>query len=226
MFQIPDLYNAVFGFTPGVSVPKPPSPAEVQRMVGLGGFTIPEQNSNNSEAIYRETIGASTIKSSLGNDGFYPIWLGGEQLKYFDKNGELKLKQFDKLQLPLSILVDQDTSQVRVDTAISGGFGTVKELFAMADWQFRIRGLLIDEGTPGRSALELKQQLIAMRQFADSIPVEGFLFAELGVDRVCINNIGFRQLEGQPWVIGFDMQLESDFSLEIEIQSGQQLRRV
>lgn len=227
MFQIPELYNAVFGVIPGVSVPKPPSTLEIQQMVGYGGFDIPSKNENTSEVFYKG-LNAQIVKSPFGNDGFFPLWLGAgsEKLNRFAPDGQLKMAESEELLLPLSILVDQDTSQIRVDTPVSGGYGSVKELYAMADWQFRVRGLLIDEGMPGRTALELKHKLISFRQFADSIPVKGLLFEELGVDRVCINNIGFRQLEGQPWVIGFDMQLESDFSLEIEIQSGKQLRRI
>jgi len=225
MLLIPDLYNAVFGLIPGFSIPQPPPISQIQEMISGSGLNIPPAKEHTSRQYY-DRIGAPVAQSVFGLEAFYSITMGGESLKYFEPNGELKTKVFEQLTLPLSLLVDQDTSQVRVDTPINGGYGTVKELYSLSDWQFRIRGLLIDEGTPGRSALEIKHKLIALRQFVDAIPISGLLFDELGVDRVCIDSLSFRQLEGQPWVIGFDMMLESDYSLELEIKSGNKLNRV
>lgn len=237
MFSIPQLFNAVFATGIGFNIPKPPSVSDYQNMIGgftipeekqnepIGNYAIPEVEGNTSIAAF-ESMGGQSVKTKYGQDGFYPIWLGGEKMKYFDAAGKLKYKEFEKLLLPLAVLVDQDTGKEIVKTPINGGQGTVKELYALNDWNFRVRGLLIDEGKAGRSAIELKHKLIALQQFADSIPVEGLLFDELEVDRVVLNNISFRQLEGKPWVIGFDMQLESDYSLELVIQSGNELRRV
>ena len=58
-----------------------------------------------------------------------------------------------------------------------------------------------------------------------SIPVEGSLFEDLNIDYIVIKELVFRQVEGKPWVIPFELSCKSGASPELTINTGN-LKRI
>lgn len=222
-YNIAAIFRSVWGIVPAFNVPQPPSINKAEQLAGVNGFQVGTKLIGSSDLYPTEDI----IKSSFGTDVLFSFSLGGEQLKYFDPmTGELKTRAEEYFQIPAATLADFIRNKEVIKTKVSGGFGTVKELFTFGDWNIKIRGLIIDEGKSGRTAVELRRKLCDFENYADSIPVTGWLFTEMNISRLVINNIRIRQLEGKPWVIPFDMDCDSDTSPELEIHSGLQLKRV
>ncbi|MNS21779.1 hypothetical protein D3C72_535490 [compost metagenome] len=200
----------------------------MEQWLGTGGFNVPVKEKG-SRAFYPQS---EISPGPFGTGVMFGFTLGGERLKFFNElTGELQWGVEDRFQIPVATMVDHDRDKDVIKTKIRGNQGTVKEMYAFGDWNISIRGLLFDErgsnGTPaGRTAVELKRKLMDFEQYADSIPVQGWLFTEMKVNRIVIEQLRFRQIEGKPWVIGFEMSCVSDNSPELDIQAGKQYRRV
>lgn len=227
-FTISQLFNAVFGIIPQYTIPEQPSMRQIEEWAGLGNFSTAVKLKGSNAFYPKDEI----VKSPLGTDIMFSFTLGGEQMKIFnDTTGELEWGYMEKFQIPVATLVDWNRGKEIVKTKVRGSGGTVKELYAFEDWSINIRGLIFDEYgvdgiSGGRTAVELMRTLRAFEEFADTIPVQGWWFNEHKVSRIVINQIRFKQIEGKPWVIGFDMDCDSDNSLSLDLMAGKQYRRV
>lgn len=207
-FQIQDVLKEAWGFAPSVQVSGPPSKREMESWAGLGGYEINARNEGSAGIYGRRDVEIS----SLGTDVMFPFWLGGDNLKIFDKvTGKLEWVWAEEFQIPVATLLNDISRQKEiVKTRMSAGYGTVKELYSFGDWRLSIKGLLFDEHKNERTMIEMRRKLLSFEQYADSIPVRGWLFDELGIDRIVINSISFKQIQGRPWMMPFDMSCESD----------------
>lgn len=214
-FEIGDIFNQVWGVFPAYKVPGVPSLHELMPSKGFA----PEVKELGSMAHYDA---GEIMTSPLGTDVLFSFKLGGENLRYFDeKTGELKYgsgADSEVFEVPLATIADFSRSKDIVRTKMAGAFGTVKELYSFGDWHIKIRGLLFDENKVGRTAVELRRKLLAFERFADSIPVSGWLFKQYEVNRIVINSISFKSIEGRPWVIPFELDCDSDNEVDLIIE--------
>lgn len=208
-FDIKDIFKAVWGVVPEVKVPGQPSWRDVESWAGVSNFNV-NAKSEGSAGVYGN---ADIERSWMGTDVMFPFYIGGENLKVFDElTGVLKREYVSEFQVPVATLVDFAREKEVVKTKMSAGYGTVKELYSFGDWRLSIRGLLFDEKQDARTMIELRRRLLEFERYADSIPVRGWLFNEMKIDRIVINSIMLKQIEGKPWVMPFEMSCDSDSS--------------
>ena len=156
------------------------------------------------------------VKSYLGTPIMFPITLPGGTYKQYE-NGNLVDVEMAAFRMPSSTMVDFKRAKIVSTTKLSAGNGTVKEMYGFDDWQIYIRGLLInDEGHPqATEAVEQKKTLMQWENLADSLAIEGDLFADLNIFNIVIKDIQFSQLEGAPNVIPFVITAVSDEPVEL-----------
>lgn len=226
-FTISQLFNAVWGLIPQYNIPDQPSYRQIEQWTGIANFEAAVKKKGSNVFFPKSEI----VKSPLGTDVMFSFELGGESMKYFDDaTGELGWSHMDKFQIPVATLVDWSRGKDVIKTKVRGSGGTIKEMYAFDDWNISIRGLLFDEYgangiETGRTAVELMRKLRSFEGFADSIPVSGWWFEEHKVSRIVINQLRLKQIEGKPWVIGFDMDCASDQGIELDLTAGKQYRR-
>lgn len=239
-YTISELMGAVWGLTPVFSIPEAPSMHTIESWLGVNRYKVKDEKANQAEAegykmpedkrsksidIYKES--GELKASELGTEIYFPIIIGGEKLKRFDpRDGAIEMVATEEFLLPVATLADFDRSKKVVTTEMSAGYGTVKELYSFGDWNIKIKALLFDEGKSGRTAIELRRKLREFEGFADSIPVNSWLMDEMGIGRIVIEKISFKQTAKMPWVIGVDIDASSDASLELDINSGLEYKRM
>lgn len=208
-FDIKDIFKTVWGIVPGVKVPGQPSWRDVEGWAGVSDFNISARSEGSAGIYGRQDVEVSW----MGTDVMFPFYIGGENLKVFDDlTGVLKREYVSEFQVPVATLVDFSREKDIVKTSMSSGYGTVKELFSFGDWRLSIRGLLFDENKDERTMIQMRRELLKFEKYADSIPVRGWLFNEMKIDRVVINSINLKQIQGKPWVMPFEMSCDSDSS--------------
>jgi len=221
--ELGQIFEAVFNIKPAFSIPAPPSVRAVEQFLGKGGY--PDVRTRQGHA--STETGTSWMETPI----LFPFRIGGEKLKTFDVEGNLVEKEYAQFEMPAATLVDFSREKEIVRTKTASGYGTVKELFSVGDWQISIRGLCLNEGPDRdgvikRAAIDIKNTLLLFEQVVGSIKVEGWLFKDMRIDRIVINNMTFRQVEGKPWVIPFEMTCEADIDPVLSLKTGNELRRV
>jgi len=215
-YDIGALFHLAFAQRPGIGfqLPAPPSARQVEEWVGINSYK-PEAKVDNNPI-------TETKSSWLGTEVMFPWTLkGGGEVLFFhvDESGKIDKRQIADFPMPAVTLVDFSREKVIAKSQPLGGNGTVKELFGLDDWKIRIRGLCLDDYRFGdgsvRSAAQQKQGLHEYAQVIEGIKVEGYLFSVLGIHSIVIENLSFRQLEGKPWVIPFEMDAISDIPIEL-----------
>ena len=208
-YNIGALFQNAFGMAPGVvfNIPSPPSVRDVEQWAHVNGYK-PGTPAD-------ETMGTEAKLSWLGTPIMFPMtFKGGNNLRMFNDKGQVERVRYADFPMPGATLVDFSRAKNIGKTEVAGGKGTVKELFSFDDWKIRIRGLCLNE--PGiRTATEQKEALIAFEKLADTITVDGYFFRQFGIYQIVINSIIFRQVEGKPWVIPFEIDAESDEPIEL-----------
>lgn len=196
-YEISQLLEAAFGIKAGFYITQP---IIAQRPPVLQPY---------SATMKLEQV-AQTRQSWLGTPIMFPMqFIGGANLRMFDEQGKVVRERFDDWDLPAATLVDFGREKVTIETQVSGGYGTVKEMYSFGDWDIRIRGLCLDE--PGvRTAQQQKKALLMWERVCESVEVAGQLFDDVLVFKMMIKKLTFRQLEGKPWVIAYEMECLSD----------------
>lgn len=213
-FDIKDVFSAVWGVVPSFSPPGLPSLREAEGWAGVNQFQVNARDEGSNGMYGRQDV----EKSWLGTDVMFPFYLGGESLKFFDEStGNLKREMVGEFLIPAATLVDFSRQKDVISTRMSAGYGTVKEMYAFGDWRLNIKGLLFDEKKEERTLIELRRRLLEFEKYADSIPVRGWLFNEMKIDRLVINSIRMKQVQGKPWVVPFEMDCDSDTSPQLLI---------
>lgn len=204
-YDISNLIDLAFGIKSPVFIPYPIELNVGNPAIGYPGVELmPEQD-------YGETD-----TSWMGTKILYPVSLQGGSYQVFNEEGAVELSEFGDFKFPPVTLVDFSRRKIQTKTVTNGGKSTVKQVGAFEDWNIRIRGLCLNEYN-GRTAQQYKEGLLAYEQILDSIPVYGSLFFEKGIDNISINSITFRQLEGKPGVIPFEIEADSDYPIEYRI---------
>lgn len=203
-YDISQLIDLAFGIKSPVFIPFP---------IEIGGSPLPPKY---SVELSQEVDYGPTETSWMGTKILYPMSLQGGNYQVYDDSGAVVLAKFGDFKFPPVTLVDFERSKVETKTVTNGGKGTVKQVGAFEDWSIRIRGLCLNE-QGGKTAQEYKEGLLAYETILDSIPVTGSLFFEKRIDNISISRISFRQLEGKPGVIPFEIEAYSDDPIEYRI---------
>lgn len=122
--------------------------------------------------------------------------------------GLIKRHDIADLQMPDSTLVSIDRQKRMRTTPVSGGYGTVKEIFGFDDWKITAEGITDDENTlRGLKELEC---------LSDAIGVENSdLFEYYDIFHVVIQHISLRQHRGKGALTGFTIEMLSDEPVQL-----------
>ena len=155
--------------------------------------------------------------TNLGTPILFPITFVGKGYQQYDKQGIIAQVQMPDFRLPASTICEFSRSKALTTTALSGGVGTVKEMFGFEDWTLSIKGICFTEPNhpQAKTALEQKSLLYKWDQLADSIQVEAQLFRELDIFNVVTGRIKFSQIPGKPEFIPFEFEATSDQPAEL-----------
>lgn len=143
---------------------------------------------------------------------FGALFKGGIYQEY-NLNGEIIDKELRDFVLPPATMFSFRRPKNITRTNVLGSNGTVKEIFGFDDWIIDVRGLCLDE--PNRSAQEQFIELLKFENLADAIDVEGELFSQRNIQRVCINEWNDNIPQGSSGVVAFSFQLISDEPMEL-----------
>lgn len=141
---------------------------------------------------------------------------GGEYLTY-DNHGNVVKKQLDNFRMPAATLCSFSRAKIIRTTKVSGSRGTVKEMYGFDDWRIKIRGIMIDESNHPQAAspFDQRDRLLQFENLTDAVSVTGDIFESLRIASIVIEDIKFRQLQGKPRMIPFEMSCISDEPLEL-----------
>lgn len=163
-----------------------------------------------------EELNQSTLTSWMGTPIWMPLTLKGKTYKNFDsQTGELKDVEYADFVMPPTILIDFTRAKNIVKTQVSGGIGSVKELYSFDDWQINIRGFLLDD-KGGSTAKEKSNTLLNWERIAGSISIVCDLFNDRFIADMVISSLTTKQVEGRPNVVEFNISAESDTAYELK----------
>ncbi len=203
-YRISQVLESVFGVESPVFIP-PSSFIPPQEIKGFSGVTIKLEEF------------AETKTSWMGTPIVMPLYFkGGPNIKMYNETGQITENRFGDFMLPAASLIDFSREKLFSETKVSGGYGTVKEVYGLDDWQITIRGVCLDE--PGvRTAQQQKKSLLMWESVVDGIEVYGQVFDQMLVFRIFIKKATFREIEGRPSTIPFELECISDMPIELEL---------
>lgn len=156
--------------------------------------------------------------SAIGTPIWMPVTLKGQRYQKHDREGRVVEVAMSDLRLPVATVVEMARQKTLTKTAVVAASASVKEIYAMEDWQVRISGFVIDEANHpqgAKSIEQMQQRLLEWFDLADSVEVEGELFAVRGIQRLVLKDISFNPFPGMPRKIGYQITAESDDPLEL-----------
>lgn len=155
--------------------------------------------------------------SFMGTPILFPWQLDGGEYFTYNNYGEVERKEMDNFRMPAATLCSFSRAKIVRTTKVSGARGTVKEMYGFDDWRIRIQGIMIDESNHPQaiSPFDQKERLLQFENLTDAISVTGEIFESLRIASIVIQDIKFRQLQGKPRMIPFEMSCVSDEPLEL-----------
>lgn len=208
-FGLPGMLSLLYGIANPVSFPGAMQQAQREQPdVSFAGITVVEDTT-------------ARAVSHLGTPILYPVTLRGGLYKRYARNGQVEEVSLGELRLPLSSVVEMSQGKSMTRTPVVASGASVKEVYALEDWQIRISGILMDEPKQPNGATTLETMQERMQEFAalaDSIGVDSDLFKQRGIDRISITALSFNQIPGKPRMHGFQLTCESDDALELILQ--------
>lgn len=205
--EISLLYQAAFGI-----------PA---KLITYPGAAKSLEQSNGAAISFNglQVVDKPTVErySGLGTPVIFPITFQGKTYKKLNKRSEVVEVSMKDFFMPASTITEFDRAKIMGKTTVSGGYGSVKETYGFDDWQIKIRGFcLADSGHPtAKSALAQQDLLNQWADLTDAIKVDGELFDNKGISYLVIEDIKWKSIPGQPWVIPFELSCVSDEPIEL-----------
>ncbi len=144
------------------------------------------------------------------------FWLKGGRYMTFGFNGKLEETEFSDLLMPLATLVTFKRAKAVTKTVTSGGYGTVKEIYGLADWDITINGIILPDKYNPSTQQTVEEQMEALQRFheiAGSIEVDGQIFAKRNITRIVTEDFSFDPVQGYPNLMQFSIQAVSDEDL-------------
>lgn len=159
--------------------------------------------------------------SSVGTPIFYPITLKGGTYKAYDSDGKVQQVRLNDLRLPPTAVVEMRRAKEMTSTPVVASRSSIKEHYALRDWQLRISGILLDEPNQPQGATTFEVMEERLRQFfelADSVEIDGDLFHSRGIFRIAMVDLSLNQIPTKDRLHGFQIEAYSDDPLELIIQ--------
>lgn len=155
--------------------------------------------------------------SSLGRPIVFPWSLKGGQYMTYNDKGEVIQKTIEDFRMPAASLCVFTRAKIMRTTPVSGGRGTVKEMYGFDDWSITVKGVMVNESNhpQAKDVFAMRDKLLQFENLTDAIGVSGDLFEAIGVSHVVINRINIPQLQGKPRMIPFEMNCISDQPIEL-----------
>ncbi len=213
-FDLPGMLSLFYGIANPVTFPGVMEQAQREQPgVSFAGITVVEDNE-------------ARPMSHLGLPILYPVTLRGGAYRRFARDGRIEQVTLGELRLPISTVVEMSRGKTIARTPVVASGASVKEVYALEDWQIRLSGILMDEPQQpqGLTTLEaMQEKLLEFASLADSIALGGDhpggdLFQQRAIDRLSILSLSFNQIPGKPRMHGFQMTCESDDALELILQ--------
>lgn len=204
-YNVAELFKIAFGVNSPVFIPFPLSKTP-PAVIDFSGIETKKKD----EGWYD-----FEIKSHLGTPVIFAAILEGGKYKVYEK-GKIVEKQFENTMFPYATLFSFRRAKNIIRTNVLGSDGTVKEIFGFDDWVIDVKGLCLD--TPEKTAREQLKELLAFKQIADAIEIEGALFEALNITRVCITDWQSEVPQGKEGVIAFQCSMISDGDLEFQLK--------
>jgi hypothetical protein len=159
----------------------------------------------------------------MGNKTFGAFWLkGGKYRSYNQFTGAIETMGYSDFLMPLATLVDFSRQKAMTTTPVIGGTGTVKEIFGFEDWKISIKGIILPDnarnGVTNKTVEGQKQFLQKYFEIADSIEVDGQIFANRNITRITLENLTFNPQQGRPNMMPFTIEATSDEDILIQIK--------
>jgi hypothetical protein len=151
-------------------------------------------------------------QSWLGTPINFKFGLKGGSYQYYE-GGQLKQKQVQDFQMPLSTMVDFTRAKRAKSIPYTAGYGEDIHMFGFNAWSIRIRGVcLYDPDHPQESDPREQRNIIAgFENLADGIDLleDDNVFTDLGIYKIFIDQPRFGQIEGKPNWYPFELQCKS-----------------
>lgn len=219
-FNISELYQAAFGL--GRSrLPIKFEASSEETSTSDVSFKISEDNGKQSIIKFDlpvvNNLEEANEQSALGTPILFPITFEGRKYNIYDQAGRIVQKDMKAFRLPISTICEFNLSKIDTLTPLSGGVGSVKELFGFDDWNINIKGLcFIDPSHPqATSPYEQDRILTEWKMLADAVDVTGELFLSKGIHQIYIREIKTSQLAGKPDFIPFEITAYSDKVIDL-----------
>ena len=156
--------------------------------------------------------------SYLGTPVVFPItFIGGTYKKYDNKGSIIDVTKGD-YSLPATCIVNFRRPKIIETTRVSGGYGTVKEIFAFDDWDITIEGFLIPDPKQKEgftSPLNQELELDEWNKLVEPVGIEGLLFTRRDIDKITIQELSTQTLRGQPNVRPFSIRATGDEMIDL-----------
>ena len=157
--------------------------------------------------------------SYLGTPVIFPIiFIGGTYRKY-DNNGKIIYVDKGDFDLPATCVVGFRRPKIIEKTRVSGGYGTVKEIFAFDDWDITIEGFLLPDPKQRQgftTPIEQDLEFESWNKIIEAIQIEGEQFNKRDIDKINIEDIVTQSLRGQPKVRPFTIKASGDENIDFE----------
>jgi len=161
--------------------------------------------------------------SELGTPVLFPITLLASTYRRYNDIGKIEEVTMEEFQLPISCVVDFRLPKIMAKTNVSGGKGTVKELFGFDDWQIAIKGFFLKEGNQPQGLthpLEQEKRLTEWCELACSVEVAGELFNMRDINSIALGELAINAERGRPGIRPFTLPCLSDDPVELQIDNS------
>jgi hypothetical protein len=152
----------------------------------------------------------------MGNRVFGAFWISEGSYKKYEFDGSLKSYRYSEFLMPVATIVDFSRPKTVVKTPTIGGMGSVKEIYALEDWNITINGIILPDENNPPAFRTVRGQMDAIQKFheiAGSIGVEGQIFAERNIARIVTENLTFTPIQGKPNMMQYSIEAVSDEDL-------------
>lgn len=157
------------------------------------------------------------VYSEFGLPVMAPVTFeAGEYNAYDRRSGAVVKRSMAEFTLPFSSTVNLQAENDPITTAVQGGSGTVKELFALGDWRISIRGIALKSRLNAQAdAHQQIDELVKWRGLCDSIAVQSPAFRRKGIFNIVIESISIRPVAARWDAIPFQIEARSDEPIEL-----------
>lgn len=147
------------------------------------------------------------------------LFKGGKYLQY-DQKGNLSTQSIGNFLLPATSIVDFTRKKTITKTPTLGGQGTVKEIYAIEEWEITITGTCLSDScrTEHQSAYDQQLALEAYNRVAGNVNVAGGkLFLDKDIHAITIEDVTFKTKPGHPDEVDFTIKATSDNPIELNL---------